>query len=110
MRRQRGKTESSGLNVFEDLGFPDAQDMLAKAELTRQIYGILKARRLTQRAAAKLLGLSQPDVSALMRGRYTGYSAERLFRLLTMLGRDVEIVVKRKSRLRDIGRVSVVAA
>ena len=110
MAARRGKASSSGLNVFEDLGLPDAEDMLTKAELTRQIYGILKTRRLTQRAAARLLGIAQPDVSALMRGRYTGFSAERLFRLLTMLGRDVEIVVKRKARSRDVGRVSVIAA
>lgn len=107
---KREKVVVGSGNVFEDLGFTDAQELLTKAELTRQIYGILKTRRLTQHAAAKLLGVSQPDVSALMRGRHTGFSAERLFRLLTMLGRDVEIVVKRKSRTRDLGRVSVTAA
>lgn len=102
-------TEGSG-NVFEDLGFEDAEELQAKAELTRQIYNILKRRKLTQRAAARLLGLAQPDVSALMNGRFTGFSLERLMTLLNRLDRDVEIVVKRKPRSRVRSRLQVSAA
>ncbi|MBI3707609.1 MAG: XRE family transcriptional regulator [Proteobacteria bacterium] len=101
-------TESSG-NVFADLGFPDADELLARAELTRRICAILKRRGLTQEQAAKLLDLKQPDVSLLMRGRYTRFSTDRLFRLLNVLDQDVEIVVRRKPRSRPHGRVSVVA-
>lgn len=102
-------TEGSG-NVFEDLGFEDAEELQAKAELTRQIYNILKRRKLSQRAAAKLLGLAQPDVSALVNGRFTGFSLERLITLLNRLDRDVEIVVKSRPRSRGRSRLHVSAA
>ena len=102
-------TEGSG-NVFEDLGFEDAEELQAKAELTRQIYNILKRRKLSQRAAAKLLGLAQPDVSALVNGRFTGFSLERLIALLNRLDRDVEIVVKSRPRSRRRSRLHVSAA
>ncbi len=102
-------TEGSG-NVFKDLGFPDSEEMLTKAELTRQIYTIIKKRGLTKTAAAKLLGLKQPDVSALMRGRYAGFSTDRLIQLLTALDRDVDIVIRRKPRSRRQAKVRVVAA
>ncbi len=102
-------TEGSG-NVFKDLGFPDSGEMLTKAEPTRQIYAIIKARGLGQTAAAKLPGLEQPDVSSLMRGRYSGFSTDRLIHLPTALDRDVDIVIKRKSRSRRQANVRVVAA
>jgi predicted XRE-type DNA-binding protein len=101
-------TEGSG-NVFEDLGFVESDDMQAKAELTRQIYNIIRESGLTQTKAAGLLGLKQPDVSALMRGRFTGFSTGRLIQLLNALDRDVEIVVKPKGKKSRRGRVKVVA-
>lgn len=102
-------TKSSG-NVFTDLDLPGSEGLLAKAELTRQIYNIIKGRKLTQKAAAKLLGIAQPDVSNLMNGRFTGFSTERLFHLLNALDRDIEIVVRRKPAKRKEARVSVIAA
>lgn len=96
-------------NVFADLGLPDADTHLLKADLVRRIDGIIRQRRLTQAQAAELLGLSQPDVSRLLRGSFRDYSMERLLRLLTALGRDVEIVI-RKPRARRPGRLSVEAA
>lgn len=101
-------TESNG-NVFEDLGLPEADRLKVKAELTRQIYNIIRKRGLTQVAAGRLLGLKQPDISALMRGRFTGFSTDRLIKLLTTLDRDVDIVIKRKPRSRS-ARVNVTAA
>lgn len=101
-------TRSRG-NVFADLGWPDADTHLVKAALVARIDEILRRRRLTQAQAAKLLGLSQPDVSRLLRGHFRDYSVERLLRLLTLLGRDVEIVI-RKPRSRRPGRLSVEAA
>ena len=83
-------------NVFADLGFPNAEEMLAKAELAQKINAIITRRRLTQAEAAKLLGVDQPKVSALKRGRLSGFSLERLVRFLILLGRDVEIVVKER--------------
>jgi predicted XRE-type DNA-binding protein len=99
-------TEGSG-NVFEDLGFEDADELQAKAELTRQLHNILKGQRLSQRAAAKLLGIAQPDVSALLNGRHTGFSLTRLMTLLNRLDRDVEIVIRRRSRSQSRSRLLV---
>jgi predicted XRE-type DNA-binding protein len=96
-------------NVFADLGRADADVHLLKAELVTRIDEIIRQRRLTQAEAAALLGLSQPDVSRLLRGRFRDYSVERLLRLLTALGRDVEIVI-RKPRTRREGRLTVEAA
>jgi predicted XRE-type DNA-binding protein len=106
---QNKVTPSSG-NVFADLGFAEPEEELAKAQLATHIRQVLKRRRLTQTAAAKLMGIDQPKVSALLSGRLTGFSSDRLMRLLTALGQDVEIVVKGKPRNRARGRISVVAA
>ena len=103
------RVERSSGNVFADLGRPDAEAHLLKAELVARIDEIIRERRLTQARAAELLGLSQPDVSRLLRGNFRDYSIERLLRLLTALGRDVEIVI-RKTRARRLGRLSVEAA
>jgi len=95
-------------NVFADLGWPDADAHLLKAELVNRIDTILRRRRLTQSQAAKLLGLSQPDVSRLLKGDFREYSLERLLRLLTMLGRDIDIVI-RTPKSRRMGRLSIEA-
>ena len=89
-------TESSG-NVFDDLGLTNSKELLARAELARQVYVIIKKRGLTQTAAAELLKLKQPDLSLLMRGRLARFSTDRLIQMLNVLDRDVEIVVRRKS-------------
>lgn len=96
-------------NVFADLGRPDAETHLLKAELVTRIDQIIRERRLTQARAAELLGISQPDVSRLLRGNFRDYSVERLLRLMTILGRDVEIVI-RKSHARRPGRLSIEAS
>jgi predicted XRE-type DNA-binding protein len=101
-------TKGNG-NVFADLDLPESDELLAKAELTRQIFNIIKHRKLTQKVAAKLLGVAQPDVSNLMNGRFTGFSTERLFHLLNALDRDVDIIVRRKPDGQKIARVSVVS-
>jgi predicted XRE-type DNA-binding protein len=80
-------------NVFADLGLPDADELLIKAQLADQISDLIEERKLTQVEAAKLLGIDQPKVSALVRGRLSGFSTDRLFRFLNALGRDVEIRV-----------------
>jgi predicted XRE-type DNA-binding protein len=87
--------EQSSGNVFADMGLPNPEERLAKADLGLAIAHEIEARRLTQAEAADLLGVAQPDVSNLLRGRLTGYSIERLTRLLNLLGRDVEIRVGR---------------
>lgn len=103
------RIERGSGNVFADLGRPDAETHLLKAELVVRIDQIVRERRLTQARAAELLGVSQPDVSRLLSGNFRDYSVERLLRLLTILGRDVEIVI-RKSRARQPGRLRIEAA
>jgi len=80
--------------VFADLGLDNADELLAKAELVQRIADIIAERKLTQVRAAKLLGVDQPKVSALLRGKLDGFSTDRLFRFLNALGRDVEIVIR----------------
>jgi predicted XRE-type DNA-binding protein len=87
-------TKSSG-NVFADLDLPDAEERLVKSTLAIEIDRILTQRKLTQRAAAALLGIDQPKVSQLIRGRLDGYSTERLMGFLTTLGRDIDIELPR---------------
>ena len=99
-------TRGSG-NVFADLGFQDAEELQVKAALTRQIANRIKAFGLTQVQAATRLGISQPDVSKLMRCRYTGYSADRLIAILNALAVDVEIVIRPRSLDGSHGRGSV---
>jgi predicted XRE-type DNA-binding protein len=102
-------TPSSG-NVFDDLGFPEPEEELTKAQLASHIRQVVKRRRLTQVAAAALMGIDQPKASALLNGRLANFSSARLMRLLTALGQDVEIVVRAKPRNRERGRIHVVAA
>lgn len=83
--------ESSG-NVFADLGLPNPEECLVKADLAIQINKLIK--HMNQTEAAKLLGLDQPKISALNRGRLSGFSVERLFKLLSILNQDIEIVIK----------------
>ncbi len=101
-------TESSG-NAFADLRVADAEDALAKAEIAHAISAIIAKRHLTQREAAKLLRIDQPKVSALVRGRLTGFSIDRLLRFLVAMDRDVQIIIRPQLRRRSGGRVNVVA-
>ena len=98
------------MNIFEDLGHPDAAERQAKLRLAYALNEVLGQRELTQTAAAKLLGLTQPKVSALRRYKLAGFSVERLMHLLTVMDQDVEIIVRDKPRSRGAARISVVAA
>lgn len=97
-------TDSSG-NVFADLGLPNPKQELTKAELTIQLYRIIKQRGMTQAEAGRALGIKQPHVSLLMRNRAGSFSVGRLMEFLTALGQDVEIAV-RPSR-KEHGEMSV---
>lgn len=101
--------EGSG-NVYRDLGFPDADEMLVKAQLVSKIREIIRDRGLTQVEAAAILGLPQPKLSGILRGQFRGVSERKLIDCLTGLGRDVEIVVKDAPRRRAGGKVTVVFA
>jgi predicted XRE-type DNA-binding protein len=110
MRREkmpnREYTPSSG-NVFADLNLPQADDLLAKAELTARIIAEIQRRRLTQGQAATILGIDQPKISALKQGKLSGFSIERLMRFLLLLGCDIEITVKGRSKPKSPARLRV---
>ena len=91
---KRFATEKSSGNVFADLGLPHPEQELLKAQLTLQIYRLIKRRGITQTEAGKVLGIKQPHVSALMRNRAGAFSVERLMDFLTAMGQDVEIIVR----------------
>ena len=83
-------------NLFNDLGYADADIHLLKAELVSRIHDVMLDQKLTQSAAASLMGLNQPDVSRLLRGQFRDVSVERLMRMLTKLGCEVDIVVRER--------------
>ena len=96
-------------NVFEDLGLANADELAIETELLRRIIAIIRERKLSQRAAARVLGIDQPKVCALMNGRTRGYSIARMIRFLAALGHDVEIRIKPKSHSRPRAVVRVAA-
>jgi len=100
---------SSG-NIFADLGRPDAEEALARVRLAQQIAEIIERQGLSQTEAADIMGLDQPKVSALVRGRLSGFSTDRLLRCLMLLGQDVDIIVRDKPRDQPKAHISVVVA
>ena len=100
-------TQGSG-NVFADLGLPNPEQELLKAQLTLQIDSILKDSGMTQVQIAKILGVQQPQVSLLMRNRAGNFSVGRLMEFLTALRQDVEITVRPTRK--EHGALSVTSA
>lgn len=95
-------------NVFADLGLPDAAGELVKAQLTRQLTKQIKALCLTQTAAAERLGVSQPDVSRLMKSRPTGFSTDRLLAMLNALDLDIDIVLRPARPAPHVAKVRII--
>jgi predicted XRE-type DNA-binding protein len=85
--------EPSSGNVFADLGVPDPEECLAKAKLVQRIADAIAERKLTQTRAAGIFSVDQPKISALVRGKFEGFSIDRLLRFLNALGRDMEIII-----------------
>ena len=113
MAKRRGESATitrGSTNVFEDLGYTDAAERQAKLRLAYALNQVLEARNMAQADVAKVLGITQPKVSALRHYKLAGFSVERLMNLLTALDQDVEIVIRQKPRSRKSGRISVVAA
>ena len=98
---------SSG-NVFADLGIEDSEEYMAKSDLAAEILRIVQRRRLTQAEAAKLLGIRQPKVSELLRGRLDGFSTDRLLRFIIRLGYNVQIKLS-KARGNRQGHMEITA-
>jgi predicted XRE-type DNA-binding protein len=109
MTQEIGVQASSG-NVFTDLDLENSDELLVKAELARKINSIITQQQQTQAEAAKLLGIDQPKISALLNGKLSGFSTARLFRFLNALGQDVEIVVIVKPKSRSQAQTRVVAS
>ena len=103
------KWVKSSRNVFADLGFANADELAIETELLRRIIAIVHQRKLSQRAAARVLGIDQPKVCALMNGKTRGYSIARMIRFLAALDQDVEIRIRPKPRSRPRAVVRVVA-
>jgi predicted XRE-type DNA-binding protein len=96
-------------NVFADLGLPDSEELLFKAQIASEIARTLRDRGLTQVEAGKLIGVDQAKVSALLRGRLNDFSVDRLIRFVTLLGQDVEFRISRPHKRRT-GRLKVTSA
>ena len=109
-KMQDVEVEKGSGNVYADLGYADADEMLIKAQLVSKIAEIIKRKGFTQTQAAKMLGMPQPKLSNLLRGQFRGFSERRLMDCLTRLGRDVQIIVKAAPRSRGNGRLSIVFA
>ena len=110
MARRPKAVEAGTGDVFVDLGFADAGERKLRVQLAMQINELVAERRLTQAKAAELFGIPQPHVSDLKRYRLSRFSSERLLRFLTLLDRDVEIVIRPKARRRAAGTLSVSVA
>lgn len=108
--RDESQVVPGSANIYADLGFDDPEMELNRAELARKINRIIDELHLTQAKAAKILQIDQPKVSAIRRGRLTGFSVERLMKLLTRLDQDVRITVEPKPEEQAMGRIEVVAA
>jgi predicted XRE-type DNA-binding protein len=107
--RQQGagtSIEPGSGNIYADLGYAGSEAMLVKAKLVTKIADIIRQRGLTQEQAAKVLGLTQPKISGLLKGRFRGISEQRLLECLTRLGKDVQIVIRPATRNRS-GRMTV---
>ena len=110
-KKPRMKVEVGSGNIFADLGLPDAEEMLLKSQIVVQLHRLIKEMKLTQTDAAKRIGIGQPDLSNVLRGRFRGYSAERLMRMLTAFDQDIEIVVRPRGKKKaGTGRITLVAA
>jgi predicted XRE-type DNA-binding protein len=107
-RKNKPEVVPSSGNVFADLGLANAEEKQTKVRLAVAINQIIQGRKLSQTAAARRLRVNQPKVSALSNYQLDGFSVERLMNFVTALDRDVDIVIKPKSR--RIGRISVIAA
>ena len=109
-RKQAPTHEIGSRNVYADLGFADADEMLVKAQLVSKISEIIAERGYSQTEAAQRLGLPQPKLSKLMRGQCSGIAERKRRDCLTRLGKDIQIVVRERAPGRKVGHVSVVFA
>ncbi|MDZ7752069.1 MAG: helix-turn-helix transcriptional regulator [Gammaproteobacteria bacterium] len=97
-------------DVFRDLGLADADERKLRTQLAMRLNDLIRERKLTQATVAEIFGISQPHVSDLRRYKLSRFSSERLLHFITLLDRDVEIVIRPKVAGHAAGRVSVLVA
>ena len=110
MRKKPEKLEASSGDVFVDLGFADAGERKLRVQLAMRLNDLVKKRGLAQVQVAEIFAISQPHVSELANFKLSRFSSERLLKFLTLLDRDVEIVIRPKAKGRHSGLVSVTGA
>jgi predicted XRE-type DNA-binding protein len=101
------ESEKNSGNVFADLGIENPEEELTKAKLVWEIEQVIKKKKLTQTEVARVMGINQPKVSALMRRKLDGFSVERLIHFLNTLGQDIDIIVRPKPRGKKRATVNV---
>ena len=106
-RAPNGSVTLGSGNVYADLGFRNPDEMLAKAQLVDAIRTIVRKRKLSQSAAAALVGVAQPKISELLRGNTKGFSCDRLMRMLRLLGQAVRITITPVKAQRTHGLIQV---
>lgn len=107
MNNQENQVVESSGNVFADLGLPNADEHLLKAEIVVQLKRLMQANKLTQTKAATLIGIAQGDLSNILRGKYRGFTIERLMRLLTAFDQDIDIHVRPRADKTRPARIAV---
>jgi predicted XRE-type DNA-binding protein len=100
------KFEVGSGNIFADLGLPDAETHFLRAQIVAEIYRLTRERKLTQAAAGKRMGITQPEVSRMFKGRFREYSVDRLMEFLTAFDRDVEIRVRPHKKAGHKGKIT----
>jgi predicted XRE-type DNA-binding protein len=104
-KKQDTAVRRGSQNIFADLGFPDPDTHLLKAQLVSQLQETMQDRKLTQTEAARITRVSQPDLSRMLKGQFRDVSVERIMRMLTKLGCEVDIVVKPQGRKRAFAAI-----
>ncbi len=97
-------------NVFADLGLPDAETLFLKAQLVAELYRLTTERKLTRSQAGELMGITQPELSRMFKGKLREYSVERLLGFLTAFEQDVEIIVRPHPKAGEAGTITFKSA
>lgn len=97
-------------NLFADLGYADADTHLFKAQLVIRLKDVMTGRSMTQTAAAKVTGVSQPDMSRILKGHFRDISVERLMRMLTRLGCEVDVIVRPQGSKGQVSAIRFIEA
>ena len=109
-RAARTRVEVGSGNVFRDLGRPDPEERQLKVQMAMRVNGLIADAGMTQAQTASRLGILQPHVSDLINYKLNRFSVDRLIHFATLLGRDVEIVIRPRAPHKESGSVSVLVA